>query len=69
MPAWIIAHLDGHRERIEADHCEHTDTEWAWWTVVLIVNDPRWACVRRIRAGDVLRVHPQRRRPPGDCDA
>lgn len=27
---------------------------WSWWTVVLVVNDPRWACMRRVSASDVI---------------
>ncbi len=54
MPTWTIAHLDGRRELVEADYCERTRTGWDLWAVVLIINTPRWACVRRVSAADVI---------------
>lgn len=41
-------------EYVEADYCERTRTGWDWWQVILIINTPRWSCVRRVSADDVI---------------
>ncbi len=55
MPAWTITDArSGMAETIEADRIEDDGTGWSWWSVVLVVDDPRWACVRRVSATDVI---------------
>jgi len=53
LPNWTVTHLDG-REVVEADYCERTRNGWDFWTVIVVVNTPRWACMRRIKADDVI---------------
>lgn len=48
MPTWRI-HREGECPGlVEADRIEETASGWQWWTVVVIINEPRWACVRRL---------------------
>lgn len=56
MPTWILIRPDGLLEYVGADHCERTRTGWDLWAVVLIINTPRWSCVRRVIATDVIGV-------------
>lgn len=54
MPVWLI--IDAHTgwaEVIAADRIEDDGNGWSWWSVVVIVNAPRWACVRRVAASDL----------------
>jgi len=54
MPAWTITDArTGMAEVIEADRIEDDGNGWSWWLVVVIVNRPRWACIRRVAASDV----------------
>ncbi len=54
MPIWTLVRRDGLLEHVDADRIERDGPGWAWWTVVLVVNDPRWACMRRVNATDVI---------------
>lgn len=54
MPTWTITDHAGITEVIEADRIENDGTGWSWWTVVVVINEPRWACVRRVSAAEVV---------------
>lgn len=54
MPTWTFTDQGGRVEVIEADRIEADGTGWSWWTVVVIINEPRWSCVRRVKAADVV---------------
>lgn len=56
LPTWTITHADGRTEAIEADYCQRSRTGWEWWTVVVVIDDPRWCCIRRVGSGDVASV-------------
>ena len=47
MPRWSLTHGTGQVEVIEADRIEVDDNGWSWWTVVVVIHEPWWACVRR----------------------
>lgn len=38
---------------IEAERIERDFSGWSWWSVVLVINDPRWCCVRRVNSEDL----------------
>jgi len=54
MPTWTLIRPDGLLDHVDADRVEDDGTGWSWWSVVLIVNDPRWSCVHRVSAADVI---------------
>lgn len=54
MPIWTLIHTDGLLEYVEADSCERTRSGWDFWQVILIINRPRWSCVRRVSVADVI---------------
>jgi len=54
MPTWTLIRPDGLLDHVEAERIEEDTTGWSWWLVVLIINDPRWSCVRRVAAADVI---------------
>jgi hypothetical protein len=54
MLTWTLIRPDGLLEHVEAERIEDDSTGWSFWSVVLIINTPRWACVRRVIATDVL---------------
>jgi len=54
MPTWTFTDHAGRVEVIEADRIEDDGTFWSWWTVVVIIDEPRWACLRRVRACEVV---------------
>ncbi len=54
LPIWTFTDHAGRVEAIEADRIEADGTGWSWWTVVLVVNEPRWVCVRRVSAIEVI---------------
>lgn len=54
MPTWTLIHPDGKLEHVEADSCERTRTGWDWSKVVVIIDSPRWACIRRVSRTDVI---------------
>ncbi len=54
MPTWTITDRAGMVEFIEADRIEDDGTGWSWWTVVVVVNEPRWVCVRRVSATELI---------------
>ncbi len=54
MLTWTLIRPDGLLEFIEADRIEDDGTGWSWWTVVVIINEPRWVCVRRVSAADTI---------------
>lgn len=54
MPTWTFTDHTGRVQSVEADRIEDDGNGWAWWTVVLVVNDPRWACMRRVNAADMI---------------
>ncbi len=54
MPVWtIIDSRTGIAESITADQIEDDGNGWSWWSVVVIVNSPRWSCVRRVPASEL----------------
>lgn len=58
MPAWTIVDArTGMAETIEADRIERGGSGWSWWTVVVVIHDPWWCCVRRVGA-DQIRGQP-----------
>ena len=54
MPRWSWTLCTGQVEFIEADRLEDDGTGWSWWTVVVVVSEPRWVCVRRVSAADTI---------------
>lgn len=50
MPTWALIRPDGLLEDVEAERIEDDGTGWSFWSVVLIINTPPWACVRRVSA-------------------
>ncbi len=54
MPTWTFTEHAGRVELIESDRIEADGTGWSWWTVVVIINKPRWVCVRRVSAADTI---------------
>jgi len=54
MLTWTLIRPDGLLEFIEADRIEDDGTGWSWWTVVVVVSEPRWVCVRRVSAADTI---------------
>ncbi|MDQ3717185.1 MAG: hypothetical protein M3381_14425 [Actinomycetota bacterium] len=54
MPTWTLIRPDGLLEYVEAERIEDDGHGWSFWSVVLVVNDPRWSCVRRVSAADVI---------------
>ncbi len=54
MPTWKITDHRGRVETVVTDRIKADGNGWSWWTVVLVVNDPRWSCVRRVKAADVV---------------
>ncbi len=54
MPTWTVTDHAGRVEVIEADRIADDGTGWSWWTVVVVINDARWACVRRVTASHVI---------------
>jgi len=53
-PTWTITDHAGRVELIEADRIEADGNGWSWWSVILVVNEPRWSCVRRVSARDAI---------------
>ena len=54
MPTWTSTDHAGRVEVIEADRIEDDGAGWSWWTVVVIIDEPRWVCVRRVRATELI---------------
>lgn len=54
MPTWILIRPDGLIDPVEAERIEDDGPGWSWQSVGLVVNDPRWSCVRRVTATDVI---------------
>jgi len=54
MSSWSLTLCTGQVEFIEADRIEVDGNGWSWWTVVVVINEPRWACVRRVSAAEVV---------------
>ena len=54
MPTWILIRHDGLLEFVEADRIEDDGAGWSWWTVVVVIREPRWACLHRVTATDLL---------------
>ncbi len=64
MPRWSLTHGRGQVEVIEADRIEVDDNGWSWWTVVVVIHEPWWACVRRAQClGHVGRTQQARLEP------
>ena len=66
MPTtWRLRTLaDPGPELVTADRLEVTPGTYTWWSVVLIIHEARWSCIRRISTGEVISVEqlqPQRR--------
>lgn len=56
MPTWRVQLRDDRTEFIEADRVQQTASNWEWWTVVIVINEPRWACIRRIQTAEIRAV-------------
>lgn len=54
MPTWTLIRPDGLLDHVDADRIEDDGAGWSWWSVVLIINELRWSCVRRVSATDVI---------------
>ncbi len=55
MPTWRLrTRSDPTDQFVTADRLEQTPVTYTWWSVVLIIHEARWACVRRISAADVI---------------
>jgi len=65
MTTWRLrTRGDSTNELVTADRLEVTPGTYTWWSVVMVIHDARWACVRRISTGEVISVEqlqPQRR--------
>lgn len=55
MPTWQLR-IRGHppEQLVTADRLEVTPGTYTWWSVVVIIHDARWACVRRISTAEVI---------------
>ncbi|MDQ3733780.1 MAG: hypothetical protein M3400_07250 [Actinomycetota bacterium] len=52
---WTVIDVrTGQVETTSADRIEDDGNGWSWWLVVVIVNTPRWSCVRRLATADLL---------------
>lgn len=57
MPTWrLCTRGDPLQEMITADRLEQAPATYSWWSVVLIIHEARWACVRRISSAEVIAV-------------
>ncbi len=54
MPTRTLIRPDGLLEYVEAERIEDDGNGWSWRTVVVVIDAPRWACVRRVSAVDVI---------------
>lgn len=50
IPTCTVTDHAGRVELIEADPIEDDGSGWSWWTVVVVMNEPRWVCLQRVRA-------------------
>lgn len=62
MPTWTLIRPDGLLDHVEADRIKDDGTGWSWWTVVVVIHEPWWACVCRVGAAD-LAGQPQQSPP------
>ena len=61
MPTWKVCVRGNHEaELVTAERLEKTVGTYTWWSVTLVINDPRWCCVRRIPTREVTSVEPVR---------
>lgn len=65
MPTWRHTRGDSTNELVTADRLEVTPTTYTWWSVVLIIHEARWCCLRRISTGEVISVEQLQPQPRG----
>ncbi len=64
MPTWTLrTRGDPREELVTADRLEVTPDTCAWWSVVVIIHDARWSCVRRISTAEVISADQLRAAP------
>ncbi len=55
MPTWRLrVRGDASDQLVTADRLEATPGTYTWWSVVVIIHDARWSCVRRISTAEVI---------------
>lgn len=66
MPTWRLrVRGDPSDQLVTAARLEVTAGTYTWWSVVMVLHDARWACVRRISTGELISVEQLQPQPRG----
>lgn len=65
MPTWRLRTRGDSSELVTADRLEVTPGTYTWWSVVLIIHEARWCCIRRVSTGEVISVEQLQPQPRG----
>jgi len=65
MPTWRLRTRGDSNELVTADRLEVTPGTYTWWSVVMVIHEARWCCIRRISTGEVISVELLQPQPRG----
>lgn len=56
MPTWRVELHEGTALLVDVGQLVQTEAGWEWWTLVQVIHEPSWVCVRRVFKADAVSV-------------